>query len=146
MRIRSKCLTDCFVVNQQLLLIQGALLSTWENDKLARNSKDASLAEGHVFASALMPYIHDVDIKAGVTIMSNLAFDLDGIPVQDGRDEVFNAFKFAIDKMNDINCRDIGSLEGRQFCLLTSSGASNFSLNAWIVVCATILLGLQVNV
>ncbi len=116
------------------------------NDGLPKGSQDTSLAEGHVFSSALIPYIHDVDAQAGITIGSNLAFNLNNIPVEDGQNDVFDAFRNAINKMNDINCRDIGSLANNQFCLVSTSAAPNFMLNTWIVVCTTIILGLQVHV
>lgn len=128
----------------KVLLFQATLLSALDNDGLSKGTQDSSLAKGHVFSHAIVPYISNVDGDAAKKISRNLAFNLDIIPVEDGHNEVFREFKNVINEMSDMNCKDIGVLHGKSFCesSTSTSDASNFAFCSWMVICATIVIGL----
>lgn len=74
--------------------------------------------EGFVLAQAILPIIHDADQNAAVEISGAM---VEGFPDPDisavaQPAKVFRAVQAAIAKLDGINCNDVGTIHGSNFC------------------------------
>ncbi len=104
-------------------LIQGTLFACWQNsyyfnNKILIPSTKEFLPEGYVLAQSILPIIANFDIDAANEIKSVMVDDFlsSTHDISSSHTVVFAAFKRALAKMDDVDCKQIGSIGGQGFC------------------------------
>jgi hypothetical protein len=86
-------------------------------DSLA-NSTDEALADGEVFATAVLPIVFKYDKEAAVIIEDNMVIQAGMKPVVDGPQGVANAFYQSLDEFG-YSCSLVGATNQADACQLT---------------------------
>ena len=102
-------------------LIQGTIFIANENELYFKKNTPSAAGyypEGFILAQTILPVIHDVDQSA--------ASDISGVMVEGFPDpemsaasqpaKVFRAVQTALAKIDGINCDDVGTILGSNFC------------------------------
>mmetsp|Transcript_19785 Transcript_19785/g.29123 ORF Transcript_19785/g.29123 Transcript_19785/m.29123 type:complete len:2165 (-) Transcript_19785:27-6521(-) len=123
------------------IFLQATIYSAYENNLLDTGINQITYAEGYALSRVVLPYLDSADTPAAATIKRNLDFQLDYKPVRDGFVEVANSFRKAISKLDyyDVDCKKIGSLDGKDFCLSSYEDTSSASrIGYWSIAVAGI--------
>merc|ERR1740124_687038 len=97
-------------------LIQSSLHYAIENEAAAVNSRSATIASGFVFSQSLLPLLNEVDEEAADVIRRNFEYSVTAKPVQDGAEVVFEAYKDALSKIKEFDCRLVGKVGSMNVC------------------------------
>jgi hypothetical protein len=96
-------------------LIQSTLRYANANAQLDKGTTDKGLAEGFVFARAVLPRVEDANRDAADTINENMDFQFLKKPVHEGPAAVWNAFARAYGPMG-VECELVGATESFDAC------------------------------
>lgn len=108
---------DAILGSLPVPLIQGTLFEAYVLDEQVVGTEVPDLASGYIFALSVIPLIMNKTIAT--TIKTNMAFDLNVLPVRDGVDKVFDAFAFVVDEMK-VDCQDISAFVNTTICSITT--------------------------
>eukprot|EP01083_Nonionella_stella_P109978 321411_1 len=123
------------------IFLQATIYSAYENNKLDTGINQITYAKGYALSRVVLPYLDSADSPAAATIRQNLDFQLDHKPVRDGFEEVANSFRKAIAKLSyyDVDCKKIGTLDGKDFCRSSYEDTSSASrIGYWSIAVAGI--------
>lgn len=110
-------------------IVQSTLRYAVENEKLPEGSLHKGLAEGETFALSILPVLKKYDEAAAIVIEDNMIVKVGVKPVQDGPQDVADAFYEAMDEFG-ISCEYVGASSQVDACAKQGGAKESLTVNS----------------